>query len=94
MKELAATLHHDFQLVVSMNEKLESFRDIRQEVLLVGGNKSPLYLKVALDTLERILPTFKRVNLPGLNHAASWNSDRGGNPRPVAQVLKSFFLQL
>ena len=26
-----------------------------------------------------------------LGHAASWNSDRGGQPGPVAQELRRFF---
>jgi len=94
MKELAPTLHYDFQLVVDMSGKLESFRAVRPEVLLLGGSKSPTFLKVALDALEKVLPHVKRVELPGLNHAASWNTDRGGQPEPVAQELRRFFAEL
>jgi pimeloyl-ACP methyl ester carboxylesterase len=91
MRALAPTLHYDFQLVVEMSGKLESFRAIRAEVLLLGGSKSPTYLKAALDVLEKALPQAKRVELPGLNHAASWNTERGGQPKRVAQELRRFF---
>jgi pimeloyl-ACP methyl ester carboxylesterase len=91
MRELASTLRYDFQLVVEMSEKLESFRALRAEVLLLGGSKSPTYLKVALDALEKVLPQVKRIEFPGLGHEASWNTDRGGQPESVAQELRRFF---
>ncbi len=91
MRELAPTLRHDLKLVVEMSGKLESFKAVRTEVLLLGGSKSPAYLKAALGALEKILPHAKRIEFPGLGHAASWNSDRGGHPERVAQELRRFF---
>lgn len=91
MKALAPTLHYDFQIVTDMSGKLKSFRAIPAEILLLGGSKSPAYLKAALDTLEKIIPNVKRVEFAGLGHAASWNTDRGGQPEPVAQELRRFF---
>jgi pimeloyl-ACP methyl ester carboxylesterase len=91
MSLLAPTLHHDFQLVVEMSGALETYRGIRAEVLLLGGSKSPAYLRLALDTLEKVLPRVSRVELPGQDHAASWNADRGGRPEPVARELRRFF---
>src|SRR5262249_31002114 len=91
MGALAPTLRYDFQLVIEMNEKLESCNAIRAELLLLGGSKSPAYLKDALGALERILPRARRIELRGLDHAASWNTDRGGKPEPVAQELCRFF---
>jgi len=93
MRALAPALHYDFQLVVDMSDKLENFRTVRAEVLLLGGSKSPDYLKVALDALEKVLPHVTRVEFPGLGHAASWNTDRGGQPQPVAQELRRFFAE-
>ena len=92
LRTLAPTLHNDFRLVVEMNDKLESFKDIQAEVLLLGGSKSPAFLKAALDALNEVLPQAKRVEFSGLNHAASWNNDRGGRPEPVAQELRRFFV--
>jgi pimeloyl-ACP methyl ester carboxylesterase len=93
MRELAPTLHYDFQLVVEMHDQLESLQAVQAEVLLMGGSKSPAYLKEALDALEQVLPLVRRIELPGLNHAASWNTERGGKPEPVAEVLRSFFAE-
>jgi pimeloyl-ACP methyl ester carboxylesterase len=90
MRMLAPTLHYDFQLSVETEGSLESFNAIRAEVLLLGGSKSPAYLKVALDALERVLPHAKRIEFPGLNHGASGNTDRGGKPERVAQELRQF----
>jgi pimeloyl-ACP methyl ester carboxylesterase len=94
MRELASTLRYDFKVVSEMSGALESFRAINPdntEVLLLGGSQSPKYLKAALDALEKVLPRAKRVEFPGLGHAASWNTDKGGKPEPVAQALRRFF---
>jgi len=94
MRGLAPTLHYDFQLVAEMSGTLEMFAAIPADVLLLGGARSPAFLKSALDDLERILPRATRVELPGLDHAASWNEDRGGRPRAVAHALRAFFTAL
>ncbi len=93
MKALAPTLHYDFQLVAEMSGPVERFRALQTETLLLGGSKSPAYLKAALDALERTLPHAQRIEFPGLNHAASGNTDRGGQPEVVAQALRGFFVQ-
>ena len=93
MRALAPALRDDFQLVIEMDGKPERFRAMRAETLLLGGGKSPAYLKAALDALERALPRPERVELPGLDHAASWNTDRGGRPEPVARELRRFFAE-
>jgi pimeloyl-ACP methyl ester carboxylesterase len=90
-RALAPTLHYDGQLVVEMSEKQESFRTMRPEVLLLGGSKSPAYLKLALDALEKVLPQVKRMEFTGLGHGGSGNTDRGGKPERVAQELRRFF---
>jgi hypothetical protein len=38
-----------------------------------------------------VLPGAERVELGGLDHAASWNSDVRGHPEPVARELRRFF---
>ncbi|MGB9465745.1 MAG: alpha/beta hydrolase [Candidatus Acidiferrum sp.] len=90
-RTLAATMHQDFQLVVEIAGRVERFKEIRGKVLLLGGSESPRFCKVDLDALERVLPWARRVEFSSLGHAASWNSDRGGTPGPVAQELKQFF---
>ena len=94
MRAFAPTLHYDFQLVNEMNGKLESFREIRPDVLLLGGSKSPAYLKAALDALEKVLPRAQRIEFPGLDHGGSSdlsNTNRNGKPELVAAELRRFF---
>ncbi len=96
MRMLAPTLHYDFELVAEMRGKLESFRAVRTEALLLGGSKSPAYLKAALDALERVLPRVKRVEFAGLGHGGSSDAsstNRGGKPELVAQEMRRFFAE-
>ena len=91
MSTLAPTLPYDFQLVVESSGGLDRYRASDAEVLLLGGSRSPAYLKDALDALERVVPRVERVEFSGLDHAASWNADRGGKPEPLARALRAFF---
>jgi len=93
MRDLALTLRYDFRVIAEGRENLDRFKGVRAEVLLLGGSRSPAYLKAASGTLEQILPHARRFEFPGLNHSASWNTDRGGNPKPVAQELRRFFAE-
>jgi pimeloyl-ACP methyl ester carboxylesterase len=96
MRALAPTLHYDFQIVDEEAEKVETFRAVQAEVLLLGGSKSPSYLKTALDALEKVLPHVQRIEFPGLNHGGSSDNsstNRGGNPGLVAQALRRFFAE-
>lgn len=94
MRRLAPTLHYDFHLVNEMAETLERYRAVRVPVLLLGGSKSPAYLRVALDALETVLPRVQRITFPGLDHGGSSDSsgtNRTGKPERVAQALRQFF---
>ena len=97
MRMLAPTLRYDFHLVVEMNGKVESFKAVHAEVLLLGGSKSPAFLKGDLDALEKVLPHVTRIEFPGLGHSAAWNYDRQrnpyGKPEQVAQELRQFFVE-
>lgn len=92
MKMLAPTLRYDGQLVVEMAERLESFKAIQTEALLLGGSKSPAYLKLALDALEKTLPHARRIEFDGMGHAGTWNASIGGQPQRVAEALRQFFV--
>lgn len=94
MRRFAPTLHYDFQLVTEMAEKAETFRALRTNVLLLGGSKSPAWLKSAMDTLAKTLPNVQRVEFPGLDHGGSSDpsaTNRTGKPEVVAPVMRSFF---
>jgi pimeloyl-ACP methyl ester carboxylesterase len=95
MGTLAPTLHYDFALVTAMSGHFQDFKQVRAEVLLLGGSKSPAYLKNALATLEKVLPHVAgRIEFPGLDHGGSSdpsNTNRNGNPELVARELRRFF---
>ena len=97
MRKLAPTLRHDFQVVAEMNGKLETFKAVHPDVLLLGGSQSPAFLKADLDALEKVLPHVTRIEFPGLGHSAAWNYDKqknpDGRPEQVAQELKRFFAE-
>jgi len=90
MRMLAPTVRYDFLIVDEMKAALESFKFIRADVLLLGGSKSPAYLRTALGALEKILPHAKRVEFAGLDHSATGNRDQRGAPEQVAQVMCQF----
>jgi pimeloyl-ACP methyl ester carboxylesterase len=57
-------------------------------VLLMGGQKSPAFLREILDSLEETLPRSRRVEFPGVGHGAPVN--RGTSER-VGAELRTFF---
>lgn len=91
MRSVAPTLHNDFSLALEASGPAERFAGIAAQVLLLGGAKSPAYLKNALDALAKALPDADRVEFPGLGHGATGNTDRGGRPDVVAGRLRAFF---
>jgi pimeloyl-ACP methyl ester carboxylesterase len=95
MRELALSLPYDIQAITEMHGPLQRWSAIQIEVLLLGGSKSPAYLKADLDALEKVLPHVTRIEFPGLSHGSSWNYDKqrnpDGKPEPVAKALASFF---
>jgi pimeloyl-ACP methyl ester carboxylesterase len=90
MRMLAPTLHYDFQLITAMEGPLDTFRAVEADVLLLGGSKSPAYLKASVDGLEKVLPHVTRVEFHGLDHGATGNTDRGGRPELVAAKVGEF----
>ena len=49
----------------------DDFAGMSAQVLLLGGSKSPAYLRTALDALEKVLPHAERHEFAGLDHGAS-----------------------
>ena len=90
IRALAPTLRYDIQIVQEMRDTLHDYKDLGARVLLLGGSKSPAFLSMALDGLERTLPRVERVTFPGLGHTGPEND---GKPELVAQKLLLFFGQ-
>lgn len=88
---LAPTMHYDFQISDEGSADLQRFHGLDRPVLLLGGSKSPGYLKAALTALEVLIPDARRVQLRGVGHTASSNRGEGGRPDLVARHLLDFY---
>jgi uncharacterized protein (DUF2336 family) len=83
-------MRYDPQAVMQAAGLTKKAKALRARVLLLGGSKSPDYLRVALDSLQASLPEASRVELRGVGHLAP---DDGGSPQRVAHELKTFLLR-
>lgn len=88
LNALVPTMHYDVQLVLESEGRLADYRAITIPVLLMGGSKSPAYLRSTLDALQATLPRVRRVELAGVGHLAP---DNTGAPERVAGELLQFF---
>jgi hypothetical protein len=96
LQQLTEALQYDFRLVIETHGRLSSFRALQTSVLLLGGEKSPQYLRDDLAALGQVFPHVTRLTFPELNHSGPWNCDAErnatGNPNEVARELRCFFL--
>jgi len=88
LKKLIPTMRFDAKVVSDTKGSLDRLKEIHAAVLLLGGSKSPAYLKTALDALEMLIPQVRRVEFPGLGHLAP---DNRGKPELVARELRRYF---
>ena len=93
IRTMLPAMRYDFEVVSEMQSKAENFGAVKTETLLLGGSKSPVYLKDALRKLERLLPKSKRIEFEGLDHNGPWNGDRGGHPQIVADAISKFLME-
>jgi pimeloyl-ACP methyl ester carboxylesterase len=75
-------------LLAPMDSSRQSLAGMTAEVLLLGGEKSPRFLREVLDALHGTLPRSQRIELPRMGHGGP-SSD--GEPERVAQALRTFF---
>jgi pimeloyl-ACP methyl ester carboxylesterase len=90
LKALIPTFQYDSILVSNAKNIIDKSRNLKAEVLLLGGSKSQKFLTMALDQLDAALPNAKRVEFKGLGHIAASN---GGKPGIIANELRSFFME-
>lgn len=86
--ELIPTMRLDAAVVEGAAGPLDVYAAVTAETLLMGGARSPAYLKRVLNNLEPVLPRVRRVTLSGVGHSAADNS---GRPARVAAELRRFF---
>lgn len=87
LKELMPTLKNDVQLVDETEGNLENFKNVSAEILLLGGSKSPIFLKHSLSALNKLLPNVTCKLVEGLDHDSAQNY---GKPEVIAQEIKKF----
>jgi len=88
-KVLIPTFHYDYELVKEESGQVEKFRNLKAEVLLIGGTESPEFLKITMKKLKNTLPNVRQVEIKGLSHTGPLVT---GNPELVAEKLKDFFM--
>ena len=91
LKELLPAMRYDFNVVARMNDHLSDLSAVDVPVLLMGGDRSPKYLKSALVALQATLKNCERVELAGADHSSPWNAELNGRPSQVGLVLQEFF---
>ena len=88
VKDLIPTMHLDSivqrESIAMVNPRLS---ELRSDLLLLGGEKSPQALRQALNSIAKRLPSAKRVELKGVGHIAA---DNRGAPDKVARLLDQF----
>lgn len=95
MRALAPTVYYEGLLLAEMAGTLDTFAEVKAEVLLMAGSKGLKFLKPALDGLAQTLPDRKVVEFAGLDHGGSADvssANRGGKPEVVARELRAFLL--
>ena len=90
LEELLPAMRFDLEVVGEMSQQTKAFERLNKEVLLLGGTNIPKYLKLALQELADTLPHATLRTLPGLDHAAPWNAERGGAPMVVAEAIREY----
>jgi pimeloyl-ACP methyl ester carboxylesterase len=88
MESLIPLQRLDGLLVAEMDSSRRSIAGMTAEVLLLGGEKSPRFLREIMDSLHDPLPRSQRIELPHMGHEGPLSD---GQPELVAQVLRTFF---
>ncbi|MTK64697.1 MAG: alpha/beta hydrolase [Methanobacterium sp.] len=87
-KVLIPTFHYDYELVKEESGQVEKFRNLKAEILLIGGTESPSFLKKSMKKLKNTIPNVEQVEIKGLSHTGPLVT---GNPKLVAEKLMDFF---
>ena len=87
IRSLIPTQRYDMQIIREMAGTLAAYDTLQARTLLIGGTKSPDYLRAALDALADTVPDNRRVTLPGLGHDGP---EDDGQPKTVADEMRGF----
>lgn len=88
MAELLPTLAWEIKAFENPGPDYHRYQNITAKTLLIGGAKSPDYLRYALRALAKTIPYSWFIELPKLDH----NAPDENAPEVVASELRQFFL--
>jgi pimeloyl-ACP methyl ester carboxylesterase len=92
LRDLLPALIPELELVKATEGTIDQYRNVTAEVLILAGDDAVPLFTDTLDALEKVLPNWTRVDLPGVNHGAP--QDQGGQPAVIADQLRRFFRPL
>ncbi|KIW97686.1 uncharacterized protein Z519_01270 [Cladophialophora bantiana CBS 173.52] len=95
VKDLVPTFRNDIEIAMSMlgEDNLQKLSAVQTETLILGGSRSPPFLKHSVLELQNILPNCARVEFEGLDHGGTFNKAQHGSPDVFAAELHRFFSQ-
>ncbi len=67
---LLHTLGPEIRMMAPLESKYERYRRINVRTLLMGGSKSPEYLRSVLPVLEKTIPQARLIEFAGLDHSS------------------------
>jgi len=89
-KELLPTFRNDYRIVSEAENLIDEAKNLKADVLLLSGSKSPRYLKDILKKLGENIRRARLIEFEGVGHTAA---DNNGKPEMVAAALKIFFAE-
>lgn len=89
-KELLPTFRNDYRIVSAAEDLTDEAKNLKAEVLLLSGSKSPKYLRDILKKLGENIRQARPIEFEGVGHTAA---DNNGKPEVVAAALRTFFAE-
>jgi hypothetical protein len=89
MVELLPTLIREAKEIRQLNSDYRRYHAITADTLLMGGSKSPAYLRDVLPVLANTIPHARFCLFPGLDH----NAPDQNAPETIAGQIKQFLFQ-
>ncbi|MHA7987673.1 alpha/beta fold hydrolase [Rathayibacter sp. CAU 1779] len=86
IRDLVPTWHQDFEIIGETADRLDRYRSITADALLLEGSRSPGFLHRSMDALEVVLGSSRPITLPKRGHQAPVDQ-----PREIAALLEPFF---
>lgn len=83
-----SAMNYDLRLISQSTEIMNQLNKIKVGILLLGGDKSVIFLREILNEISLFLPEAKKKILPKAGHSEALNE---GKPEIIAGELKAFF---